>query len=359
MSDNNVFNFERDIIHQGMIERVENLEPKLKIGLIEPDMDNAEQIKSFFDSQKRFVESVEIIQDGKELVQKINDECINTLVINIFSYSVLKGIDIIKEVLLLKEKTVPICILGTNVQIKYFKEVPNEWRKKFKSYCKMVIDVSPQDLNDEIKRMSISLFRCREEKILKNQLNVISTSKYIPEDEKILKLSELSEKAIKLSSDQGKDANKELMEYLIPGISEQALPVVIRKTLETSASSIETFKWVNLAIIILGIFLVLASLTLFGVTENPAFLGFGGIGLTGVIASLITAPVMSIGKTARQMVQIQICYFGYFKQIEILKSEKNDTIDDLIKKSERLEAVTNSLQKSLCEHFDSAKSHKK
>jgi hypothetical protein len=335
---------------------MENLEPKLKIGLIEPDGSNAKLLKASFDSQKEFVESTEVVQSKKELLQKIGDGRVNVLAINIFSYGIPSGIDTINEVLPLKEKTIPVCLLGTEAQLRDFKRVPGEWRKKFECYCKVAIDASPQDLDEEIERISMSLFRCREEKLLKNQLNLIKSNN-LTDKEKIQELSRLSEKAIELSSDQGKEANREQSKSLIPGISEEALPLIISKTLEKSIESIESYKSINFVIIIFGLVLVSASLICFWITKDPAFLGFGGLGLAGMIASFITGPVSSIGKTARQMIQIQICYFGYLKQIEILRSVKEEVIEDALKKSERLEAVTNALQKSLCEHFDSAENN--
>ena len=336
---------------------MENLKTKLKIGLMEPEKSVEELVEIYFYSQKETVESVEIVEDKNKLFKRIDEGAINALVINIFSYGIAKGIEIIEEIRKRgkeREKEMPVCILGSSEQLKYFKEVPNEWKSSFKRYCRVAIDGSLPDLNEEIKRMSLSMFRYRKEKILENQRNDILKSVNLSDEEKMQKITALFNEAIKLSSEQGKDANIEPIKNLIPGVSEEALPVVMQKTLEGADKSINTFKKANLAIIIFGILFISASFVGFWIENNLAFLGLGGLGLAGVIASLLTAPVASIGKTARQMVHIQLCYFSYFKQIEMLGSNASNVFE----KSKRLEEVANSLQESLCKHFDDSNNHK-
>ena len=371
---------------------MENL--NLTIGLVEPNCSNAELIKTLFKSQEKYVENVEIIPNREVLFQMIKDGDINTLVINIFGDDILKKIGIIQDVQ--QDKTIPICLLGTSEQIKHFEGAPSEWKNKFKSYCKIAIDISPQDLNKEIEEMAKGLFRCREGKILKVKLDNVIASDKKPEEkvkellelpgkavefgkgeqilnnEELLKAIEKSgnsekekEKAIveavgkakeKIKSEQKKDErkNEESSKGLVEEVmSKKDLEDLVKRTLNDSAESIKLYKKVNVIIVAIGLALVIVSMIYFLIyPNNPAILGFGGLGLAGVIASLITAPVASIGKTARQMVQIQICYFGYLKQIKILDDVKEDAVTGAIEISKRLESVTNSLPKSLCENFD-------
>jgi hypothetical protein len=325
------------------MKNMENL-GKLKIGLIEPNKKNAQWIKDSFEWQKH-VESVEIIQNEEELFNKINDNFIDTLVINIFNDNVSKGIDIIEKIKS-KKIPIPVCILGTDLQIKYFKEIPGG-RERFKTYCKLVFYASEHDLNEEVERMSKSLSRCKKEMIFGKEWKEIKADNNILNEEKVQKLLKLSRNAIDLAADQGKDANKS--NDFIPGVSGKNMKELINKTLKESSESINLYKWVNFGIIIFGVVFILSSFIGFWIKNDLGFLGLGGLGLAGVIASLITAPVASIGKTARQMIQIQTCYLSYLQQIKILK---DDTSGDIMKQSKRLEEVTNSLQESLCKYFD-------
>jgi len=330
-----------------------NLDTKLRIGLIEPDDNVANIVKSLF--EKHSVE-IERIKNRKELLQKIENDTINTLAINIFNYGVSPSIEIIEDIPK-KEKSIPICIFGTGEQLVNFESVPKEWKKKFKTYCKVVIDESSQILSDNIKQMSRSLFTCRKTMIRKKELSEKDTSKMTEEQKKQYQIDkEELYKEIKI----GKEKNENLENnFVISGVSMQALPVVIRKTLERTTASLALYKWINFAIIVVGLILVLGS-AIYAVIEgsNTGSIAFGGMGLAGIITSLITNPTSSIGKTSRQMIQLQISYFGFFKLIDILKNTKANNIDEMVTKSKRLEEVTCSLQESLCKHFDTQKENK-
>jgi hypothetical protein len=136
----------------------------------------------------------------------------------------------------------------------------------------------------------------------------------------------------------------------------------LEKIIEETRKSIKCYKHINIVIIVAGLLLILGSAVYFVcitkgvIDEKTTKIGygifvFGGFGLAGIIVSLITNPAASIVKTARQLIQIQISYFSYLKQVEIIENinEKENTSI----KSERLEAVTISLQETLCKYFDS------
>jgi molybdenum-dependent DNA-binding transcriptional regulator ModE len=353
---------------------MENLDAKLKICLISPNEKNLQFIATCFNSQRGIVERVEIIESKEEFFEKVKEGKINALVINIFSYGIPKGIKIIEEIREMakeeakkekgkKEKEIPVCILGTSEDFECFKKVPVEWISNFRKYCRVAIDVPPSNLDKDIKRMSLSMFRYRKEKILLNQQNIIKNDPNLSEEEKVQQITELFAEAIELASEQGKGVNEELglNKPLIPGISAAALPVVMRKTLEQTTNSINVYKWTNVGIIAAGLFFIFASLVIFWKDpgKNPEILGFGGLGLAGIIASLITAPSGSIGKAARQLIQIQISYFSYLKHIEILEDAENkNNTDNAMVRSARLKEITDSLHESLHKYFDSDKVYK-
>jgi predicted PurR-regulated permease PerM len=134
----------------------------------------------------------------------------------------------------------------------------------------------------------------------------------------------------------------------------------LKNVLDESQKLTKYCKYANIAILLFGL-LVFASFIVFVVfifieyfNEKTIKIGwifvFGSIGLAGIIASLIVNPNRSIVKKARQLIQIQISYSNYLKQLEIIG--KADDVKG-IEKSKRLEEVTNSLQETLCKYFDS------
>jgi hypothetical protein len=79
---------------------------------------------------------------------------------------------------------------------------------------------------------------------------------------------------------------------------------------------------------------------------------FGGFGLAGMVASLITQPLRSIGAASRQIVQIQVAYLGFINQIAIINDCPTDTTEATLKKSERLQAVIQNIQETLAKNFN-------
>ena len=126
----------------------------------------------------------------------------------------------------------------------------------------------------------------------------------------------------------------------------QAFQNIMKK----SQKSIKCHKIAKALIMVLFLLLVAVSFKFMTKDESLAFGGFvfGGFGLAGIITILITNSPTSISKTTRQLFQIQISYFSYLKQLEIIDKIKTEA-----DKSKRLEEVTKSLQRTLCKYFDS------
>jgi uncharacterized membrane protein len=160
------------------------------------------------------------------------------------------------------------------------------------------------------------------------------------------------------------EVQKEREKFLFR-LNVEQLNILIDKTLKETTKTTKLYKWVNVAIIALGVILILGAAICSVIWQANTqtsirygiFLAFGGFGLTVIIASLIANPINSINKTTRQQIQIRIAYFSFLKQIEILNRvrRENDTVADTIKQSERLEKATISLQETLSKYFDEHK----
>lgn len=81
-------------------------------------------------------------------------------------------------------------------------------------------------------------------------------------------------------------------------------------------------------------------------------MAFGGFGIAGIIASLITNPIKSIGSGARQIIQLQIAYIGFLKQLSLLDAETqtNQQISPL-EKSKQLNEAIEKILKALNDNF--------
>jgi DNA-binding NarL/FixJ family response regulator len=321
------------------MENTENLGQKLRIGLFETGKVNSEQIEDLFRAQEEYVEEVKSFGDKQELFKGFKEKTINALVINIFNIK--EGIDIIRETR--KEyNSIPICILGTEKQLASLKDVPANWKVRFRNYNSVIIDDLPKDLNENIRYVAQSLL----------SYWMAKTAKQLIESNRTLNERELEfiKEALAKNIDSGKKHIDKSNQNFIPGVNEIDLKEIIKETLEESKKSIKRYRQVNIAITIVGLVFILVSFIFVCIIGDSKMLAFGGLGLAGVITSLITNPTALISKTARQLIQIQINYFSYLKQVKIIKEmDKNE-------KSKRLEEVTNSLQETLCKYFDSTPS---
>ena len=105
----------------------------------------------------------------------------------------------------------------------------------------------------------------------------------------------------------------------------------------------------NIGVLVVGSLLVFISLIYAAVTNRWEAVAFGGFGIAGVIASLITNPLHSIGVSARRLVQIQVAYLSFLNQLTMLNqdSKKLSAID----RSQRLGDEMARTLKALEEHF--------
>jgi|GEM_PF-4272885 len=327
---------------------------KLNIALIEPNTNVAKKLKELFEKQREVV-SVEFFDKFDDLKKKLKNDSVNAVIVNIFDYT--EGIEIIDWI---KETKIPIpvCILGTEAQLATFDGMSDTTKNRFRHYCNLEID-NRWDLSANVKDMSKQLLACRFAKRGKNKfqgqsIETLSEGDKKQYEEVVQEIKEVKdkffEKNIKRSVKQ--EIEQEVKQKFVSGISIEKLDEIISNTLTKTTESIEQYKKVNIGIIVVGAVLLLmsASVFLFWKTD-PIVLGFGGFGLAGIIASLITNPTSSIGRTARQLIQIQIAYIGFLKQIDILKGVATEN-DNVVKKSECLEKTTQSLLKALCECFD-------
>ena len=109
---------------------------------------------------------------------------------------------------------------------------------------------------------------------------------------------------------------------------------LIADTLKESKQSLQLTRMVNIGILIIGSILLLVSFVIASITGRWEAVAFGGFGLAGIIASLITNPLKSISASASRLVQIQTAYFQFLSQLRLLNQD-SETIT-IIERSQRL-----------------------
>ena len=306
--------------------------------------------------QVPIVRSVKYSRDVKEARSILSEGYINSIAIDIFTIGVGEGIDLI---LYIRETfpSLPICLLGVNYTLANMPNVTKEMQLRLRHYYKLNKELPP-DLflkNAEItahKLLSYLLASAAKirlnglrEQLLRNDTDSVKIATDVKQD--IEDAIDVAQEAI--------DAQKRQNEWaagIVPGFEEKDVQALVNHTLDKASKSLDISTKINLGILIFGGILIAASFTVACLTNRWESIAFGGFGLAGVITSLITNPLKSIGFASRRIVQIQIAYIGFLNQIAIINEYTSDTPDAAITKSTRLQEAIQNIQETLEKYFD-------
>jgi hypothetical protein len=92
---------------------------------------------------------------------------------------------------------------------------------------------------------------------------------------------------------------------------------LVLRTLADASKSLRRNSIINGCLLAFGAALVASA---FGVSVYSGAweaVAFGGFGLGGIIAALITNPAKNIGAEARRLVQIQVAYLGFLSEVQL------------------------------------------
>jgi hypothetical protein len=139
------------------------------------------------------------------------------------------------------------------------------------------------------------------------------------------------------------------MALCVPDISRSAIENLIKDTIYQAQSSLKLNVAVNIGILIFGVILIgVAYFTGLYTKEWALSMAFGGIGLGGVIAALVSNPLKSIGKSSRQLVQLQITYLSFMNVMTIINTSNIDSLE----RSKRLGEETDRVMKTLKNQYE-------
>lgn len=93
---------------------------------------------------------------------------------------------------------------------------------------------------------------------------------------------------------------------------------LVDDTLKEAKHSLQGAAKVNIGVLVTGLIIVLGSFIYASITSQWQATAFGGVGMAGIITSLITNPSQSISASVERLVQVQIVYFTFLSQLSIL-----------------------------------------
>ncbi len=326
-----------------------NLPIQLKIVILDTDKASAGVLKAILETKPDVID-VKLFTDVKNANDALRQSNFNGLFIDIFSVGAEKGTDFIGHVR--KEyPDVSVCLYSHSSDLTSMPNVSEYWKNKFGHYFKLSKDKTVQGLEREVEGVlsgiayDVQAFLARDRVSGLRKLAQETPHSLTDEQKReIEETADVVEKAL-----ESKGANTQFHSMIIPGVNTSQMEQLVLETLKEASNSLQVTTKVNIGVLATGSLLVIVSFIVAAVTNRWEAVAFGGFGMAGVIASLITNPLKSISISARRLVQVQAAYLGFLSQLAFLGSESEDIT--IIEKSKRLEETMAQTLKVLDEHF--------
>jgi hypothetical protein len=312
-------------------------------------------IKSVFE-QIPSVSHVYVCAEPQEVLNALENDYANTLLIDIFSIGVTSGLSLIETV---RDKFpyAPICLIGNKQTLNELPEVPDSWRKRFDHYFKLPKDETP----DILLRRSEGIAKLLEVYLQQNKayVGIKDLRSMIVHRQGVFKqLPAETVKEIGSVLEEGERAleNKQKInnppQLVIQGFGGDDIKNLVKDTLEKASKALDGTARVNKWILVCGAGLVIASFVVASITQRWEAVTFGGFGIAGIIASLITNPLKSIGIGAKRLVILQVAYLNFLKQLSLLDSSTPDHNQiSVLDKSKQLNEAMEKVLEHLDKHF--------
>jgi len=330
-------------------------EVKLRVAILDPDAATAEVVRGLVE-RARQVESVSWQVSPEDTMDGLNRDAINAVLVDIFALGVDRGTSFIESVRH-GHPHVPICLLGTREQLTLFPNVPDNWKKRFDHYYWFTKDEGglqgKRAIVSVMERMEFYLVSKAARDRLRHVRNFVSRAGTSPESEQgdrrqALNALDLAETVLDSKSD-----TLSARSHIVPGIGAKQLQLLIESTLDRSASALRRTANVNVGVLIVGAAMIVASFVV-GIVQpswKPAV--FGGFGVAGVVTSLVTNPLRSIGDSARHLIQLRIAFIGFLNQLSVLSNLPESVSEETtLERSSQINSAVTSILESLKKHYE-------
>lgn len=327
----------------------------IKIAILDRDVFNAPIIQALLQNTSG-VAAVYLFAESDDVLNAFKSDQVNALMIDIFNLGITKGLEFIDSVRT-QYSYAPICLLGDRQTLVDLPDIPEKWRKRFDHYYKLPKDQLTEQMKkslDEIVRLlAVYLRHSKAYAGLKEVRNALhhrfENFNALPAEqaEEIDRKLEEAEKALEVKRQQPLGES-----YLIQGFAGEDIKRLVTDTLEKASLALEGTARVNKWILICGMLLIIASFIVASYTQRWEAMAFGGFGVAGIIASLVTNPLKSIGIGARRLIQLHIAYVGFLKQLALLDtpSQAHQQVTPLDRSKQLNEAIEKIL-KALNDNF--------
>lgn len=323
----------------------------LRIVILTADLASARVLKTIIET-KPDIEAVEIHSQPDIADSTFRDNGFNSLFIDVFSLGVKTGTKFIEHI---RESypIVPICLYSELTRLAAMPGVDDYWRDRFGHYYKLASNQTPQELDRNAEEILFALADYLQNAITLNKVgNLVKLVQSQPgnivinyeQRNEIEEIAAAVEKALKAHDDNQRPNPS----TIVPGVSTGQIEQLVNDTLKEARQSLQLTTRVNIGVLVAGSLLVLASFVTASITNRWEAVAFGGFGMAGIIAALITNPLKSISASANRVVQIQVAYFQFLSQLRLL-SQDSDKIT-IIEKSQRLEDAMEQTVKVLGEY---------
>jgi hypothetical protein len=180
--------------------------------------------------------------------------------------------------------------------------------------------------------------------ILRKNIDAINHQLSAEQRREIEEIAQVAEMALEIQK-----AQQQALLRVVPGVDTTHMERLVDSTLREATRALQVTARVNIGVLIFGILLVVASFALAIITARWDAVAFGGLGMAGIIATLVTNPLRSISSGARRVVQVQVAYFSFLGQLSML-SRSTDQVSPIERSKQLGDEMTRTL-KALSDHF--------
>jgi len=324
----------------------------LNVALVETDNVFFQHIEHVLIATER-VKEIRQFKSPSEALQPLANGEFNTLMVNPFCWNATEAISLISATRS-SISHVPICLIGTQDQLANMPGMPKEWARRFSHYYKLAKDLPAQLVREQTHVVTDLCAFYYSAKIAMNRLQDLQAlmghyrKTETPSSSNADKMAELLQGAINALELRHRSSPPSV---IIPGFGDDDIQGLVKETLGRAHDALERNSSANKIVLLTGAGIVVASLIVASIKGSWESVAFGGFGIAGVIAALITNPLRSIAFTARRLVQIQVAYLGFLQQLSLLSRDVPKDENATIERSKQLNDAVNKVLQSLETHF--------
>jgi hypothetical protein len=326
---------------------MENKEPSLKVAVLDGRPPYSENLRDVL--VRNGCKSVLVAKSIEEVVEALkNDQC-NALIINLAFFGADASIALIDRAR--KDySTFPICVIDNFATVLSHNHA--DWKERLGHYYSLPSD-SGDDLT-ECVQLTIRLFQFYlHSQDADSRLRDLRA--YLTSHDLQLSLKEKNQ-IIKFFLNVAEELMKseqrlaQLKRAIIPGFESSSVSELINNTLERAKQSLDGAFRINLGILIFGCLVVAVSFVTAVWKNSWEAVSFGGFGIAGIVASLITSPLKTISAAAERLIHLQAVYIGFMNVISMVNEtvpESEAVRNDRRERVELLNTSTETLLKVL------------